>query len=44
MYNQMTTEAGGLALPQRFALYNRFLWSLKLLLVRHVVMAAYGLS
>ncbi|KAH7374880.1 hypothetical protein B0T11DRAFT_3940 [Plectosphaerella cucumerina] len=34
MYNRMTEEAGGLPLPQRFALYNSFLSLLKQMLVR----------
>lgn len=34
MYNSMTEEAGGLALPQRFVLYNHFLNMLKQLLTR----------
>jgi hypothetical protein len=35
MYNKMTEEAGGLPLPQRFALYNHFLTMLKHLLTRY---------
>ncbi|KAK0737718.1 hypothetical protein B0T21DRAFT_286197 [Apiosordaria backusii] len=34
MYNKMTEEASGLALPQRFVLYNHFLSLLKQLLTR----------
>ena len=34
MYNNMTEEAGGLQLPQRFMLYNHFLTLLKQLLIR----------
>lgn len=34
MYNEMTGEAGGLPLPQRFVLYNHFLSLLKQLLAR----------
>ena len=34
MYNKMTEEAGGLALPQRFVLYNFFLSMLNQLLTR----------
>ncbi|KAK3330280.1 hypothetical protein B0H66DRAFT_611683 [Apodospora peruviana] len=34
MYNKMTEEAGGLALPRRFSLYNHFLALLKQLLTR----------
>ncbi|KAK3695214.1 hypothetical protein B0T22DRAFT_508272 [Podospora appendiculata] len=34
MYNQMTEEAGGLPLPQRFVLYNHFLSLLRQLLTR----------
>ncbi|KAK4165850.1 hypothetical protein QBC43DRAFT_207813 [Cladorrhinum sp. PSN259] len=34
MYNKMTDEAEGLALPQRFVLYNHFLSLLKQLLTR----------
>lgn len=35
MYNKMTDEAEGLALPQRFVLYNHFLSLLKQLLTRY---------
>lgn len=35
MYNQMTEEAGGLPLPQRFVLYNHYLAMLKYLLTRY---------
>lgn len=34
MYHSMTQEAGGLSLPQRFILYNRFLSLLRELLLR----------
>ncbi|KAI7759519.1 hypothetical protein LZL87_011315 [Fusarium oxysporum] len=34
MYHSMTQEAGGLSLPQRFILYNRFLFLLRELLLR----------
>ncbi|RKL16810.1 hypothetical protein BFJ68_g4898 [Fusarium oxysporum] len=34
MYHSMTQEAGGLSLPQRFVLYNRFLSLLQELLLR----------
>ncbi|KAF5668441.1 hypothetical protein FCIRC_9656 [Fusarium circinatum] len=34
MYHSMTQEAGGLSLPQRFVLYNRFLSLLRELLLR----------
>ncbi|KAH7006217.1 hypothetical protein EDB82DRAFT_111349 [Fusarium venenatum] len=34
MYHSMTDEAGGLSLPQRFILYNRFLTLLRELLTR----------
>ncbi|KAF4335245.1 hypothetical protein FBEOM_10895 [Fusarium beomiforme] len=34
MYHSMTQEAGGLSLPQRFILYNRFLTLLRELLLR----------
>ncbi|RSM14004.1 hypothetical protein CEP52_001580 [Fusarium oligoseptatum] len=34
MYHSMTTEAGGLSLPQRFILYNHFLTLLRELLTR----------
>jgi hypothetical protein len=34
MYHSMTNEAGGLSLPQRFILYNRFLTLLRELLTR----------
>ncbi|RGP65311.1 hypothetical protein FLONG3_9287 [Fusarium longipes] len=36
MYHSMTEEAGGLSLPQRFILYNRFLTLLRELLTRSV--------
>ena len=36
MYHSMTQEAGGLSLPQRFILYNRFLSLLRELLLRLV--------
>lgn len=35
MYNKMTEEASGLALPARFSLYNDFLTLLKQLLTRY---------
>ena len=36
MYNQMTEEAGGVPLPQRFVMYNHFLSLLKQLLTRYL--------
>jgi hypothetical protein len=34
MYHVLTKEAEGILLPQRFALYNQFLYSLRALLTR----------